>query len=630
MLAACGPGLVPADTPAATPGELSGPVIVATVITSPVEPVASPPATAAPSPTPRPSATALPTPTPEPTPRPGTNLIAFETTREGKGEIYVLDAVTGQMTNVSSHPAEDGAPAWSPDGSAVAFASRRDGNWEIYVLDLDDGSLARLTENPAYDGAPAWSPDGSRLAFESYRDGNLEIYVVGAQGGEARRLTDDAAGDFGPAWSPDGDTVAFTSWRDGNKEIYVVPAAGGEARNLSWHPADDESPAWGGMTADGMSLAFVSWRDVDPQTGNRNAEIYIMGADGGEALRLTDNPWPDLDPAWDAAGRLIWSAYDAGPPFEAYDPYRPGSYHLYRAGENGPERLGAGRPGDGDDRHPSPAPGSVSGVGLAGAGVAGGKPSPVITLEPGTLARVVPVPSVVTTYDQAPVLASELVSPSLLAWQRDVLEASGHDLLRGTLGTWRPIDSVRQRELYAYDYGYLSWHKTGRALDLALEYKVDGVDQMLVVRDDLGPSVYWRMFLRTARQDGSQGAPLKENPWLFWWHIVPTLEPEAYAAGGKRLPIPPGYYVDVTAIARRHGWERIASYAIEGDYHWLVDSNGTEYWHYERTDGLLWWDAMLQIYPLDVLLQHAAWEIGQQKAQSEAMMRSKGVPTPVP
>jgi hypothetical protein len=88
--------------------------------------------------------------------------------------------------------------------------------------------------------------------------------------------------------------------------------------------------------------------------------------------------------------------------------------------------------------------------------------------------------------------------------------------------------------------------------------------------------------------------------------------------------------VDVTAIAKRHGWERIACYAIEGDYHWNTDSNGTEYWHYERTDGLLWWDAMLQIYPLDTLEEYAGWSAGLQFAQSKEMMRSKGVPTPAP
>ena len=112
--------------------------------------------------------------------------------------------------------------------------------------------------------------------------------------------------------------------------------------------------------------------------------------------------------------------------------------------------------------------------------------------------------------------------------------------------------------------GLLSWHTTGRALDLALEYKVDGVDQMPLVREDLGENVYWRLYLRTALQDGTLGEPLKDKPWLYWWRIVPDAEPEAYDAGGKRLPVPAGYYADVTAIAKVHGWVRLAYYAIEG------------------------------------------------------------------
>jgi TolB protein len=88
--------------------------------------------------------------------------------------------------------------------------------------------------------------------------------------------------------------------------------------------------------------------------------------------------------------------------------------------------------------------------------------------------------------------------------------------------------------------------------------------------------------------------------------------------------------VDVTALARRHGWERIASYAIQDDYDWHTSSNATEYWHYERTDGLTWWEAMLQIYPPETLNESVGWDAGLHKAQSEAMMRSKGIPTPEP
>jgi TolB protein len=552
--------------------------------------------------------------------------VAFETYRDGNAEIYLLDTTSGEELNLTRHPADDRAPAWRPDGGAIAFESNRDGNWDIYVLDLADGSISQLTKSTAFDGAPAWNPDGTEVAFESYRDGNLEVYVIATdqEGAEAKRLTEDPAGDYGPVWSPSGEEIAFTSWRDGNQEIYVIPAAGGQARNLSDNPADDQSPEW---LPGGESLVFVSWRDVDKATGNRNADIYQMSAAGDSVERLTDNPWPDLDPAYDIEGRLVWSVYDPGPPFETYDPFRPGDYHIYRGEAGEVERLTGT---DWDDRRPAPAPALVPSLaGLADKLAPDPAPVPTApTLEPGTKAEVVPVPSILASYGGQPILVNELVAPSLEAWQQDVIKASGWDFLAGTLGSWRSISQKRSKEMYTYDYGYLSWHKAGRALDLALEYKADGADQMLLVREDLGGNTYWRLFLRTAKQDGSQGEPLKANPWLYWWHIVADQELEAYAAGGKRLPIPSGYYADVTAIAKRHGWERIACYAIEGDYHWHVDSNGTEYWHYERTDGLVWWDAMSQLYSADQLEENVGWQAGLDNAQSEEMMISKGLSPP--
>jgi TolB protein len=571
------------------------------------------------------------------TPLPGAGLIAFESYRDGNGEIYVIDTRRNETYNVTHHPAHDRAPAWRPDGEALAFESHRDGNWEIYVLELSDGTLTRLTDNPAYDGAPAWGPgdeQAAQIAFESYRDGDLEIYAVAQDGGQLRRLTDSLGGDYGPDWHPSGDWIAFTSWRDGSKDIYVMPASGGEPVNVSQHPADDECPAW---APDGQTLAFTSWRDEDPSTGNRNAEIYTVTLElshGPEPVaeqseRATDSIWPDLDPAWDAEGRLVWAAYDPGQPFETYDPYRPGDYHLYRRSDRGDTRL---TDSSWDDRNPAPAPAVVPALHdleqEQPAETSGRSPSP----QPsgGALAQIVEVPGVLASYLDQPVRVSELVAPSLRSWRQDLLAASGHDFLHSTLGAWRFIDQLRKKEMYAYDYGYLSWHKAGRAIDLALEHKVDGADQLRVVREDLGENTYWRLYLKAAKQDGSQGEPLKENPWLYWWHIVPESEPDVYDAGGKRLPIPSGYFVDVTAIAKRHGWERIAAYAIDGDYHWTTDSNGTEYWHYERADGLIWWDAMSQIYPSEMLVEHVGWEAGLRKAQTEEMMSSKGIPTPAP
>lgn len=623
LVASCATG--PAPT-------VSVPTLAPATVTRPSTPAATPTARPTLAPTGTPTPTTTPSPTPTPPPLPGAGWITFESTRDGNAEIYLLDSRSGDLTNLTRHPADDRTPAWRPDGGAIALESNRDGNWELYVQELATGVLTRLTEDLAYDGAPAWSPDGSQIAFESYRDGNLEIYTVPVHGGQPRRLTDNPAGDFGPAWSPDGDSIAFTSWRDGDKEVYLVAAQGGEARNLTQNPADDEDPAW---SPDGSSLAFTRW-EVDPKSGNRNAEIFRLVLADGSAQRLTQNPWPDVDPAWDRGGHLVWAAYDPGVPFETYDPYRPGAYHLVRttpslraaAPQEDPLRLTQGRA---DDRRPACAPAHVPNLDRLGEVLAPLPPAPTPEpkLAPGTLAQVVEVSSILASPGGPPILVNELVVPSLVAWQQDVLAASGWDLLHVTHGSWRTIDQFKQTP-YAHNYGFLSWHKTGRALDGPFEYLVEGADQMVVAREDLAGTTFWRIYLRTARQDGTQGQPLKDSPWLFWWRIVPEEEPQAYAAGGKRLAIPAGYYVDVTAIARRHGWDRIATYAIEGDYDWHTSSNGTEYWHYERSDGLLWWDAMQQIYELKTLLHQVGWEVGLKKAQSQEMMRSKGVPTPAP
>ena len=97
---------------------------------------------------------------------------------------------TRRLTHNAGYNAE---PAWSPDGRKIAFQSTRDGNREIYVMNADGSEKRNLTRNPAKDGRPSWSPDGRRIAFVSDRDGRLEAHVMNADGSGQRSLT---AGDM--------------------------------------------------------------------------------------------------------------------------------------------------------------------------------------------------------------------------------------------------------------------------------------------------------------------------------------------------------------------------------------------------------------------------------------------------
>ncbi len=564
--------------------------------------------------TPAPTLTTAPSPTPPPptpTPLGGAVSVIYQTDREGNWEIYLLDVESWKEYNLSQHPAEDRNPALSPDGTQVAFESNRDGNWDIYLLDLESGEVTRLTENMAFDGAPAWSPDGAHIAFESYRDGNWEVYVLEIDSLQPTRLTDDPGGDYAPAWSPDGEHIAFTSWRDGDKEIYVMGADGSDQRNLTRSPEDDEYPAW---SPDGESLAFVSYRD------SYAPEIYLMDADGQGQIRLRNNEVNDWAPTWSPDGKeIVCATYDRGEPFEVYHEYRSGHYDLStvnvqtgqatawslsKAHESSP--VMTNHPVPLADRQPAQEPAT---------------PTPVLVSNPeenDALYELVELPGV-TGGDTR---LNDRVDDSYNALRAQVRERTGYDYLALLSDATRRIDL--QRTLYSV----FSWHKTGRAFDLRFELlDEDGGQRLEWLREDIGEKLYWRLLIKCAAQDGTQGEPLKARPWRYWWHIVPDADPEGYAQGGRFQPVPDGYYEDFTALAERHGWQRIASYDEE-DYNWRRDSNGVEYWHYQRMDGLTWYEAMREIYPQEVLDQYFTWEIGKDLGFSDELLEGKGIPRP--
>ena len=131
------------------------------------------------------------------------------------------------------------------------------------MVSADSGLVRQLTDNVyAQDWEPEWSPDGSRIVYEAgSRDGRREIFVMDADGDNVRRLTHKMGGrekwsnKAWPVWSPDGTRIAFNS-NDINRNwvIFVMDADGGNLLQLTDITQSARWPVW---LPDSSRIAFT-------------------------------------------------------------------------------------------------------------------------------------------------------------------------------------------------------------------------------------------------------------------------------------------------------------------------------------------------------------------------------------
>ncbi|MFZ1395701.1 MAG: hypothetical protein WAS33_02330 [Candidatus Promineifilaceae bacterium] len=531
-----------------------------------------------PTPTIIPTVSVKLTPWATPNPLDGGGAVIFTQHVDGNSDIYILPVGQADPIRLTSHPAEDRDPAWGPDGTEIAFASRRDGNWELYVYNIPNRELRRVTRDLAYDAAPTWSPDGQWLAYESYRDGNLDIYLIKADGSEGPfRLTDDPAPDFAPAWSPGGRHIAFTSLRGGSRDIFVRSLDAGinaGVVNLTQSPALDEDEA--AFSPDGRTLVYAE----------QSVGFPVM-----YALPLTESYQPaepayglgqqGRSPAWSPDRRSVLFVYDQGGrsfllsgSVEAWsvvpqmfvtdgrieDP----SWTATRLTPDMSSRL------QNIDRSVTNEPLFVEA--LAEPQV--GPPSLLFPVE-------VNAPS--------PYL-SDAVDQSFAALRQRVIAEAGWDFLGQLDGMFEALEA---RPLPGQSAQ--SWNKAGRAFDLYFREALGFEPQVELVKLTLNGETYWRVFVKTAVQDGSQGEPLRALTWDL--QARSGDDPSYYEQGGKwRETVPEGYYIDFTALAADYGWRWVPA-----NPNWRTYFPDIRFWHYEKRDGLTWEAAMRQLYSAEEL-----------------------------
>ena len=430
--------------------------------------------------------------------------------------------------------------------------------------------LIQLTKTSEYEGSPTWSPDGQWIAFESYAKGNLDIYLLEIAHPENAplQLTDDPATDFSPRWMTGGTgrQIAFVSDRSGEDEIWMARLDDFKQRfiNISLDAeSKDTHPAW---SPDGR---YLSW--AKKTGGDDSLVVWDTSDTNSPAKPAGTGDWPVWNPSGTTiASRVRQANLTALASYEtsnrtdqhSFDPLARSTYREWigaitnylRFWPHVCHRLHRPQP------RPLWSPTLVQDpmpAGLDG----------LVSLD-GVSA---PFPALLDSLDEA-----------YVGLRNEIGQRVGWDFMNSLEDAFMTLDAPSEPGTVN------SWLSTGRGISLNDLPMNSG--WMALVREELGTQTYWRIFLKTRAQDGSQGRPMTEKAW----DIISrnSGDPTVYEKGGKETHVPEGYWVDFTEWAGRFGWDRFPALS-----NWVTYYPGARFKLFALTEGLDLNKALNQMYP---------------------------------
>ncbi|MCS7246778.1 MAG: hypothetical protein NZ840_00870 [Anaerolineales bacterium] len=477
---------------------------------------------------------------------------------------------------------DDLHPAISPDSRWVAFTSNREGYWDLYLLSTESGELVPLTRSPQYEGAPTWSPDGRWIAHEGYvidpqtQQGNLEILLQEVNlpqnpQQQTLQLTTQSGADFAPQWSPRGRQIAFISQRAGENDLWIadLDRIEGRYRNLSTYTS--------------ASVRSLSWSD-----GGRWL-LWSLNDEGVQWIYRWDtlSPWtpprkviPGSQPIVSEDGKILYSVLSTPHHFYLQAFSLEESRHLL------PLILLSSEP-QGITWVPKDFPQGREAIFESLPSLMEIFPQEVQSVpdRPITPTRKLlkPLEGVQVPF---PYLHEEVIG-SFQALREAIKLRAGWDFLSRLENAYLPISNP------SFPSSSEEWLYTGRAI--VLDSAAMNADWLIAIQEEFGVQTYWRLYLKTRYQDGTQGMPLRDLP--FDLNARYSGDPIAYEQGGARKNFAPsGYWIDLTELARRYGWERLP--ALPSWRTALVTARHLLFLHRDHLD---WYSAMLELYPVEAL-----------------------------
>jgi len=187
-------------------------------------------------------------------------------------------------------------PRFSPTEQKITFMSySRDGQPRVVLMDLTSGERSVVGNFPNMTFAPRFSPDGGRVVMSFQDEGAARLVEMDLASRQLRGLTNSGGAiDTGPCYAPDGRNIVFESDRTGNQQLFVIGADGGKAKRISYGQGRYSTPVW---SPRGDYIAFTK------MYAGRFL-IGVMKPDGSGERILTEG-YHNEGPTWAPNGRVL-------------------------------------------------------------------------------------------------------------------------------------------------------------------------------------------------------------------------------------------------------------------------------------------------------------------------------------
>ena len=190
-------------------------------------------------------------------------------------------------------------PQISPDGNSIVYVrsfmdimtDKRLSN--LWITDLSGRKARPLTTGNESHRSPMWSPDGQSLLFLSSETGRSQIHKLWLDNGQTAQLTNLQKSPSNLKLSPDGEWLLMTMSVDS------------ESQASSALPKKPKGAQWADAPIYIDRLVYRS--DGRGYTNESFSQVFIMPADGGTPMQVTEGNFNHRNPTWAADGKSILS-----------------------------------------------------------------------------------------------------------------------------------------------------------------------------------------------------------------------------------------------------------------------------------------------------------------------------------